>query len=128
MSAEGSYDPWFEAIYSGKNPEIVPDIYSPFDIVRNLVKNHFDLKRYHGPCSEFKDKDFNEYYISKDEELLVRLSDREGAAIRTEDYVLEFTDLSTFIEKLNEELEGRLEEGDIDNLDVREMALDEVKK
>lgn len=125
MSDKDSYSPWYEAVYSGKDPQIISDIYSPLDIMRNLVKNYFGLERCHGPCSKFKDKDFNEYYLSKDKDILVRLSDREGTAIRTEDYTIEFTDFSKFLSKLNEEFEERIRKGDMDNADLIDMAVDD---
>ncbi|MFP4116038.1 MAG: hypothetical protein ACLFTQ_02435 [Candidatus Aenigmatarchaeota archaeon] len=128
MSGEGSYDPWYEAVYSGEDPEIVPEIYSPGDMVRNLVKNYLDLKRYHGPCSDFKKENFTEYYISRDKRVLLRLSDKGRPAVRTEELTVEFDSLESFLSKINKGMMRDIRNGELDNLDISEMALNKTQE
>jgi hypothetical protein len=114
-------------MYIGKAPKITSDVYSPMDISRNLLKNCFGMKRYHGPCSEFKDTNIHEYYLSKDENVMVRLSDVDRTVIRSEDMdePLVFEDVKTFLEEFYENLENVLESGeeDLDWLDITDKSL-----
>jgi hypothetical protein len=98
-------DPRFEEMYYGGSSKIFSSLYSPLDRLRNALEA-LGFHRYYGPGEEFKDEDFLEYYINKDESVMVRFSQMPAiiGCENGEKYSIQFEDLKSFAAHLKKQI------------------------